>query len=44
MHVIISGILDEKSQRLKQLTEDLVEASKISSGNIQLDMQTIRIW
>ena len=26
-------ILDEKSQRLKQLTEDLVEASKISSGN-----------
>ena len=34
-------ILDEKSQRLKQLTEDLVEASKISSGNIQLDMQTI---
>ena len=27
-------VLDEKSQRLKQLTEDLVEASKISSGNI----------
>lgn len=34
-------ILDEKSQRLKQLTEDLVEASKISSGNIHLDMQKI---
>lgn len=34
-------ILDEKSQRLKQLTEDLVEASKISSGNIKLDMQQI---
>lgn len=34
-------ILDEKSQRLKQLTEDLVEVSKISSGNIHLDMQTI---
>lgn len=34
-------ILDEKSQRLKQLTEDLVEASKISSGNIKLDMQNI---
>lgn len=34
-------ILDEKSQRLKQLTEDLVEASKISSGNIKLDMQRI---
>lgn len=34
-------ILDEKSQRLKQLTEDLVEASKISSGNVRLDMQMI---
>lgn len=36
-------ILDSKSQRLKQLTEDLVEASKISSGNIVLDMQPIRL-
>lgn len=35
-------ILDSKSQRLKQLTEDLVEASKISSGNVVLDMQPIR--
>lgn len=34
-------ILDEKSQRLKQLTEDLVEASKVSSGNVKLDIQTI---
>lgn len=34
-------ILDEKSQRLKHLTEDLVEASKISSGNVKLDMQRI---
>lgn len=34
-------ILDEKSQRLKQLTEDLVEASKVSSGNVKLDMQQI---
>jgi signal transduction histidine kinase len=34
-------VLDEKSQRLKQLTEDLVEASKISSGNIKLDIQKI---
>lgn len=34
-------ILDEKSQRLKQLTSDLVEASKISSGNVKLDMQVI---
>lgn len=35
-------VLDSKSQRLKQLTEDLVEASKISSGNVVLDMQPIR--
>lgn len=34
-------ILDEKSQRLKQLTEDLVEASRASSGNVKLDMQQI---
>lgn len=34
-------IIDEKSQRLKQLSEDLVEASKISSGNVSLDMQKI---
>ena len=29
-------ILDQKSQRLKTLTEDLVEASKASSGNVNL--------
>ena len=34
-------ILDEKSQRLKQLTEDLVETSKITSGNVKLDMQKL---
>lgn len=34
-------VLDNKSQRLKNLTEDLVEASKISSGNIKLEMSTI---
>ena len=34
-------ILEEKSQRLRQLTADLVEASKISSGNVKLDMQVI---
>ena len=34
-------IIDEKAQRLKQLAEDLVEVSKISSGNIHLDMQII---
>ncbi|MDR0949721.1 MAG: HAMP domain-containing histidine kinase [Lachnospiraceae bacterium] len=30
-------ILDAKSQRLKQLTDDLLEASKITSGNIVYD-------
>ncbi len=34
-------ILDNKSQRLKHLTEDLVEASKISSGNIILNIERI---
>ena len=34
-------VLDAKSQRLKQLTDDLVEASKISSGNIVLQMEQI---
>lgn len=34
-------ILDNKSQRLKQLIDDLVEASKISSGNINLQMESI---
>lgn len=34
-------VLDTKSQRLKQLTDDLVEASKISSGNISLQFERI---
>ncbi len=29
-------ILDEKSQRMKKLIEDLVEASKVSSGSVEL--------
>lgn len=36
-------ILDNKSQRLKHLTEDLVEASKISSGNIVLNIERINL-
>lgn len=36
-------VLDQKSQRLKTLTEDLVEASKASSGNIKLEMSQIDI-
>ena len=34
-------VLDNKSQRLKQLIDDLVEASKISSGNISIQFETI---
>lgn len=36
-------ILDNKSQRLKHLTEDLVEASKISSGNIVLEKSRLNL-
>ncbi len=36
-------VLDVKSQRLKQLTDDLVEASKISSGNIVLQWEKINL-
>lgn len=34
-------VLEEKSQRLKLLTEDLVETSKITSGNVKLNMQKL---
>lgn len=34
-------ILEGKSQRLKQLSDDLVEASKISSGNIELQKEKL---
>lgn len=37
------AVLDAKSQRLKQLTDDLVEASKISSGNITLLLEKINL-
>ncbi len=36
-------VLDSKSQRLKQLTDDLVEASKISSGNVSLQWENINL-
>ena len=32
------NVLDQKSQRLKTLTEDLLEASKASSGTLKLEM------
>ncbi|MDO5134984.1 MAG: HAMP domain-containing sensor histidine kinase [Eubacteriales bacterium] len=34
-------ILEEKAQRLKSLTEDVVEASKASTGNITLEMTAL---
>lgn len=37
------NVLDTKSQRLKQLTDDLVEASKISSGNIVLNLEQLNL-
>lgn len=36
-------ILETKAQRLKQLTDDLVEASKISSGNIVLQKEKLNL-
>lgn len=36
-------VLDRQSQRLKKLTEDLVEASKAATGNIKLDMQVCQV-
>lgn len=37
------AVLDKKSQRLKKLIEDLVEASKVSSGNVTLNIETINL-
>jgi signal transduction histidine kinase len=37
------SILDKKSQRLKVLIEDLFEASKLSSGNIELNIEKIDV-
>lgn len=37
------AIIDQKSQRLKDLTEDLFEAAKASSGNLPLNLEKIDI-
>ena len=37
------NILDNKAQRLKKLTEDLIEASKVSSGNVKLNLENINL-
>ena len=36
-------VLERKSQRLKQLAEDLVEASRASSGNVKLEIVTLNL-
>lgn len=36
-------ILEAKTQRLKTLTEDVVEASKVSSGNISLERMDVNL-
>ena len=36
-------VLEQKSQRLKTLTEDVVEASKVSSGNITLEFMNLNL-
>lgn len=36
-------VLEQKAQRLKTLTEDVVEASKVSSGNISLEYMTLNL-
>lgn len=36
-------VLDNKSQRLKKLMEDLVEASKASSGNIKINKEVLNV-
>ena len=35
------GILDQKSQRLKTLIEDLFEVSKMASGNLEINKQRV---
>ncbi len=37
------GILDERSHRLKQLVEDLVEASKAVTGNLKANLEVLRL-
>jgi signal transduction histidine kinase len=36
-------VLEQKAQRLKVLTEDVVEASKVSSGNVTLEYMNINL-
>ena len=37
------GVIDEKANRLKRLIEDLIEASKVSTGNVVLHKTKINL-
>lgn len=37
------GVIDEKANRLKRLIEDLIEASKVSTGNVVLNKTKINL-
>ncbi|HPZ00659.1 MAG TPA: HAMP domain-containing sensor histidine kinase, partial [Clostridiales bacterium] len=37
------GVLEEKSAALKKLVEDLLEASKVSSGNLEVHLEKINL-
>lgn len=38
------GVLEEKSERLKHLIEDLMEASKATTGNVQLHFVKVNLY
>lgn len=37
------GVLEDKSAKLKRLIEDLIEASKVTSGNVSVNLTTISL-
>ncbi len=37
------NVLDEKGEKLKRLIEDLIEASKVTSGNVNVNLTTINL-
>ena len=41
--LIYMGVIDEKANRLKRLIEDLIEASKVSTGNVVLHKTKINL-
>ena len=37
------AVLEEKAAKLKQLTDDLIEASKVSTGNVELNLVSLNL-